>query len=874
MAAVSIHKWTVRFFLVFLIYPSANARGGHLDWIELADEIVHQQWCGTTDYCGFRNQSDDPATTESSTNEGLRKMTVQKPNDMKENQFLNTACHCDEECDSYGDCCYDALLANIHTEVKNNISEEEFEQNSLACLPLRFKDNDYKLDEKFHIYMINACPSTWVEDDDESLPALCRKSPNRLDYTHLIDIPVLSLETNRTYANVFCARCHSDANRLASWNVSVECDVDINTSNATRAQMFRPSNYQPGLRQWALVVNEDDGEDENEGTRTTIRCNLVVDEFRNFMNYLKSTGSRRCIPRIESCAEDWTDTSDEIKCQSYTFLVQEKHPSGYTKPRVYKNPHCAKCNHIPHNETDCFFTQQTIDKFRVALGNRNRYSFSMLIDFDFGGGAGGKVDHVCGPNEIFDRFRDRCHAVVCGATFVNEAGTCVRKSELENNWPTAGTWLNSSCQRVILMENVDYIQLENGSLILKANGKTLQPEEYEPSPGGQNVTICADDDQADTYFKYSAGQRYLSDICLAISVCCLALHIAIHIALPKLRNLPGKNLLSLSCALFVAQLLFLTGIGLRDVVGYGWCAFLGVATHWFYLAAFFWMNIMGFDICRTFTGSLTRNRGMPGRGQRSTFIFYSLYAWGFPTAIVSLGLMLDFTDLVDDYAPEYGYRVCWISNKAGLGVFFVLPVAVLLLENLILFSLTVFSIIKQRQAAQFAVEKNQSYRAANEAKTMTERLQPPSGPSAPLRRNSAVNNKQQIRFILYIKLGLIMGLGWIFGFVAALAKMPVLWYPFILFNALQGAFIFVAFCCKRKIYFMVYKWATKRPHPSDSSSSSRATASTNKPSISTHKSSIATPSSTTAEFESQSNRLSVVQRDNQPPVRQSYSQHS
>lgn len=88
MAAVSIHKWTVRFFLVFLIYPSANARGGHLDWIELADEIVHQQWCGTTDYCGFRNQSDDPATTESSTNEGLRKMTVQKPNDMKENQSV------------------------------------------------------------------------------------------------------------------------------------------------------------------------------------------------------------------------------------------------------------------------------------------------------------------------------------------------------------------------------------------------------------------------------------------------------------------------------------------------------------------------------------------------------------------------------------------------------------------------------------------------------------------------------------------------------------------------------------------------------------------------------------------------------------------
>lgn len=495
----------------------------------------------------------------------------------------------------------------------------------------------------------------------------------------------------------------------------------------------------------------------------------------------------------------------------------------------------------------------------------------MLIDFDFGGG--GKTENICGPNEIFDRFHDRCHAVVCGAKFVNEAGTCIRKSELDIEWSTTGIWLNSSCQRVVLMENMDYIHLENGSIILNATGKILQPEDYEPVPGGQNVTVCADDDQPDTYFKYSPGQRYLSDICLAISVACLALHITIHILLPKLRNLPGKNLLSLSCALFMAQLLFLTGIGLRDVVGYGLCATLGVATHWFYLAAFFWMNIMGFDICRTFTGSLTRNRGMSGRGQRSTFIFYSLYAWGLPTAIVSLGLMLDFTDLMDDYAPEYGYRVCWISNKAGLGVFFVSPVAVLLLENLILFSLTVFSIIQQRQAAQFAVGKNQSYRKANEAKSATERLQPPSGPSTPARRNSSVNNKQKIRFILYIKLGLIMGLGWIFGFVAALAKIPALWYPFILFNALQGAFIFAAFCCKRKIYFMMYQWATKRPHPSDSSSSSRATASTNKPSISTHKTSIATSSSAAAEFENQPNRLSAVHRDSQP-VRQSFSQHS
>ena len=291
---------------------------------------------------------------------------------------------------------------------------------------------------------------------------------------------------------------------------------------------------------------------------------------------------------------------------------------------------------------------------------------------------------------------------------------------------------------------------------------------------------------------------------------------------------------------------------------------------------------MGFDICRTFTGSLTRHRGMQGRGQRSTFIFYSLYAWGFPTLIVSLGLVLDLTHLLEDYAPEYGTRVCWISNKTGLGFFFILPVAVLLFENLILFSLTVFSILKQRRAARFAVDKKQSYRKSSENKSLTERLQPPPGPNAPMRQSSnTANNKQKIRFILYIKLGLIMGMGWIFGFIAALAKVPALWYPFIFFNALQGAFIFVAFCCKRKIYFMLYQWATNRPHPSDSSSSSRTTASSNKPSssISTQRTSVAAENSvltenSAVEFENQTTRFNHIAQENTLPVRQqSYSKH-
>ncbi len=124
-----------------------------------------------------------------------------------------------------------------------------------------------------------------------------------------------------------------------------------------------------------------------------------------------------------------------------------------------------------------------------------------------------------------------------------------------------------------------------------------------------------------------------------------------------------------------------------------------------------------------------------------------------------------------------------------------------------------------------------------------------------------------------------MGLGWIFAFAAALvnllsfyvinrrslklsfifyqfkAKIPVLWYPFILFNALQGAYIFIAFDCKRKIYFMLYHWATKHPHPADSSASSRGYLSSNTKLVSNRR--ISTQTTTSEGLRRSTNNLEV-----------------
>ena len=74
------------------------------------------------------------------------------------------------------------------------------------------------------LYMIDYCPG-----GDTRLAAMCQRHPvEDKDYTYLMDLPVLSLETNVTYANVFCAQCHEDVTRLAKWDAEIACKVPVN----------------------------------------------------------------------------------------------------------------------------------------------------------------------------------------------------------------------------------------------------------------------------------------------------------------------------------------------------------------------------------------------------------------------------------------------------------------------------------------------------------------------------------------------------------------------------------------------------------------------------------------------------------------------
>jgi len=166
----------------------------------------------------------------------------------------------------------------------------------------------------------------------------------------------------------------------------------------------------------------------------------------------------------------------------------------------------------------------------------------------------------------------------------------------------------------------------------------------------KRAIVCALDAQRATADLISgAHEGYLTGFCLSVSVISLVLHVGIYYALPKLSNLPSKNLLSLSWALLLAQFLFLVGVKPEFEVPPEVCIGIAVVIYYCFLAAFLWMNVMSVDIWRTFSGS--KFRGSDGlRTHRK----YAIYGWGSPALLALVVLTVDLSIEDGDVKPFFG----------------------------------------------------------------------------------------------------------------------------------------------------------------------------------------------------------------------------
>uniref|UniRef100_A0A1I8MRA8 G-protein coupled receptors family 2 profile 2 domain-containing protein n=1 Tax=Musca domestica TaxID=7370 RepID=A0A1I8MRA8_MUSDO len=152
------------------------------------------------------------------------------------------------------------------------------------------------------------------------------------------------------------------------------------------------------------------------------------------------------------------------------------------------------------------------------------------------------------------------------------------------------------------------------------------------------------------------------------------------------------------CLLIGNFLLAYSTVSNSTITDVGLCKLVASGIHLFYLAAFFWLNTMCFNIWWTFRdfrpSSLERNQEV------IRLRLYSAYAWGIPLLIAAIAACVDLMPESALLRPGFGERnengdlVCWFNRKekSPISAYFFGPIGILLGINIMLFLSTTYQL--------------------------------------------------------------------------------------------------------------------------------------------------------------------------------------
>uniref|UniRef100_A0AB38ZED9 Venom G-protein-like protein 1 n=1 Tax=Ectomocoris sp. TaxID=3104572 RepID=A0AB38ZED9_9HEMI len=330
----------------------------------------------------------------------------------------------------------------------------------------------------------------------------------------------------------------------------------------------------------------------------------------------------------------------------------------------------------------------------------------------------------------------------------------------------------------------EYFILKNSSLYVEYKHRIISTKEYcidlMVEIGQVRPLLCFDDEDIIDNATENVLQFYSTGMFLSLPF--LISTFLVYLCIRELRTLHGR---CLTCQVFT----LFVGYGSLGVLqkatdlmdtSHGICVTLGFSVQYFFLATFFWLNVMCIDIYWAF--SSLRLVGAVG-GETRKLLLYSLYAWGFPLIILLITVAVDFTDFVpatSPFKPKVGINKCFFDDRTSAYMYFYGPMAILLCVNLILFGITACKIWRTKKETSYQLNRTDS------------------------RRHS--EKQENERFKLYMKLFLVMGINWIAELISFILGEEVphyLWYVTDLTNTLQGVFIFIIFVWKRRVRRLV-----------------------------------------------------------------------
>ncbi|XP_070551910.1 uncharacterized protein [Ptychodera flava] len=286
------------------------------------------------------------------------------------------------------------------------------------------------------------------------------------------------------------------------------------------------------------------------------------------------------------------------------------------------------------------------------------------------------------------------------------------------------------------------------------------PQEYLLSEEGLHAFLCHFDKKRVFFWDLNTktySKKLLTFTTSVLSIGCFLATIIVTVVLKEIRQRAGKIILNLAIALLIAHVLFITVVDLPQFKTL--CKAAAIVSHYIWLVAFCWMAVASFDLAYI-SKQLTVNHN-----DRLIWIYCS-FAWVLPLVLVTGCVLID---IIGPYEFKIGYSegpVCWIGRSTPLMAVFVVPVALILVFNVICFIITVTIMCK----SEVEMKKHRS-------KSFTTR-----------------------NVVFAVQITTIMGLTWSLNLVDSFTQSDWLDYVYIILNGLQGLSIFVSFLLRRRTF--------------------------------------------------------------------------
>ncbi|XP_051170360.1 G-protein coupled receptor Mth2-like isoform X2 [Leptopilina boulardi] len=282
-----------------------------------------------------------------------------------------------------------------------------------------------------------------------------------------------------------------------------------------------------------------------------------------------------------------------------------------------------------------------------------------------------------------------------------------------------------------------------------------------------SAILCEDDSKNVAESTHPIG--------MIISILFLLITFMVYAIVPELHNLHGKTLMCHMASLIAAYTgLVIHKFDFEYLSHNNTCIFLAYMMYFSFIASFFWLNVMCFDIWWTFSG-FRLSHGSFNQRENRKFIMYTIYAWGCSLILTLLCCVMETLPNIPDYIikPEFSKDKCWFQEELAKGIYFYCPMGVTVLTNICLFISTSIKISKHKKDTTCHLKSSES------------------------RRHD--DSKQW--FNLYLKLFIVMGINWSMEIISWLLNDEPSWIFYItdIMNSLQGFTIFIIFVCKKKI---------------------------------------------------------------------------